>query len=150
MSNQPGTLSMTQEALARLQHIIEANTSLDWRAFSFEDPSLLGSLQWRGHEGQQDELVSLLKAYQRLLRILPEREEHRALPLLRTGLHSAIQIAGLPREEFVRRWAELFPGEVALGETVHQNAIGRRSYVLLQHIKSVQGSEPHYRSARFR
>jgi hypothetical protein len=150
MSNQPGALSVTQEALARLQHVLEANASIDWRTFSFDTPDLPRALQWRGYEGQRDELVPLLKAYQRLLRILPEREEHRALPLLRTGLHSALQIAGLPRDEFARRWAELFPGEVELGNTVHQNALGRRSYVLLQHIQSVQSSEPHYRATRFR
>jgi hypothetical protein len=152
MSNQPGVpgaLSVSQEALGRLQHVIEANPSIDWRTFSFETPDLPRALQWRGHEEQQEELVPLLKAYQRLLRILPEREEHRALPLLRAGLHSAIQIASLSKEEFARRWAELFPGEQELGDTVYQHAVGRRSYVLLQHIKTVQGSEPHYRAARF-
>jgi hypothetical protein len=143
------TPSVTSEALSKLRHVIEANEAVDWRAFSFGDPSLLQTLRWRGCEGEQEELIALLKAYQRLLHILPPEQEHRALPLLGVGLHSAIQIAGMPKPEFARRWAELFPGEDPLGDTVYQNAVARRSYVLLQHIHSVQKNEPHYRAARF-
>lgn len=144
------TLSVTSEALAKLQHIIEANKSVDRRAFSFDDPSLLESLVWQGLEAEREELLPLLKAYQRLLHILPPSEDHRALPLLKAGLHSAIQIANIPKDEFARQWAALFPDEAALGEAVHRNAISRRSALLLHHVNAIQSNELHYRAARFR
>ena len=95
-------------------------------------------------------MTSLLKAYQRLVRILPIGEERRALALLESGLHSAIQIASLSRDEFARRWEALFPGEGSLGLAVHDAAIRRRGELVLHHIDRVQHNEPHYRAARFK
>jgi hypothetical protein len=146
----PTMQSVTDEALSRLRHVIEANESIDWRAFSFDESSLLQTLQWQEHEGEQDDLIPLLKAYQRLLHILPPSEDRRALSLLQAGLHSAIQIANIRQDQFARQWAALFPGEDALGEAVHRSAISRRSTLLLHHIDSIQSNEPHYRAARFR
>jgi hypothetical protein len=146
----PTMQGMTDEASSRLRHLIEANDKIDWRTFSFGDPSQLQALRWQEHEGEREALLPLLKAYQRLLHILPVGKEHCSLPLLRIGIHSAIQIASMPKAEFIRQWTSLFPDEAALGEAVYQNAISRRSYLLLQHIQSVQSSEPHYRAARFR
>src|SRR5262245_32156969 len=85
-----------------LQRLSEANPLVDWRAVALDDAGL-DALSWR--ELERETLVPLLKAYQRLVRILPPGEERRALPLLESGLHSAIQIADLPRDEFGRRWA---------------------------------------------
>jgi hypothetical protein len=144
------TLSVTNEALAKLQHIIEANKPVDWRAFSFDDPSLLASLAWQDLEAEREELIPLLKAYQRLLHILPPSEDHRVLPLLKVGLHSAIQSANIPQDQFARQWAALFPGEAALGEAVQRSAINRRSTLLLYHVNAIQSNEPHYRAVRFR
>jgi hypothetical protein len=143
-------LSVTDEALSKLQRLIEANKSADWRASSFDDPNLLGGLLWQEREAEQEALIPLLKAYQRLLHILPPSEDCRALPLLKAGLHSAIQIANIPQDQFAQLWASLFPGEASLGEAVHKSAISRRSTLLLHHINNVQSNEPHYRAARFR
>jgi hypothetical protein len=143
-------LNVNSESLSKLQHILEANKSVDWRAFSYDDPTLLAGLTWQNVEVERAALIPLLKAYQRLVRILPPREEPRALPLLESGLHSAIQIASLSRDEFARRWAALFPGEDALGLAVHRAALSRRGELLLQHINNVQRNEPHYRAARFK
>src|SRR4051794_10788040 len=105
------TPSVTGEALSKLQHIVEANPSVEWRSFSFDDPRLLGGFAWQGREAEREDLIPWLKAYQRLLHILPPSEDRRALLLLQAGLHSAIQIANIPRDEFVRQWSALFPGE---------------------------------------
>jgi len=146
----PATPSLTGEALSKLRCFLEANPSVDWRTSSLEDRDLLRRLHWPEHGGEQEESVVLLQAYQRLLHILPELEDHRALTLLQAGLHSAIQIAGIARDEFARQWAALFPGEAALGEAVHRNAISRRSTLLLRHVDAIQSNEPHYRAARFK
>jgi hypothetical protein len=56
----------------------------------------------------------------------------------------------MPRVEFRRIWDAVFPGEAGLGEQVQRNALARRSQIALEHIRSVQSNEPHYRAARFR
>jgi hypothetical protein len=146
----PTTMKITDVALSNLQRLLDANPSVDWRAFSFDDPSLLAGLARPDLEAARDALIPLLKAYQRLLYILPASEDRRALPLLGAGLHSAIQIASMPVDQFAQTWDALFPDEAALGEAVHRNAVIRRSNLLLHHVSAVQSSEPHYRATRFR
>jgi hypothetical protein len=90
------------------------------------------------------------RAHQRLLHVLPAGEESRALGLLEIGLHSAVQIANMPKPTFLAQWATLFPGEEELGEVVYQNAVARRAFVALHYVRKAQGNEPHYRAARFR
>jgi hypothetical protein len=140
-------LHVSPTVLDELQRLIAASLSVDWRAVALDEAGL-AALDWR--ELEREALVPLVKAYQRLVRILPPGEEPRALPLLESGLHSAIQIADLPRDEFARRWAALFPGDDALGLAVHRAALSRRSALLLHHIYDVQRNEPHYRAARFK
>ena len=134
--------------LVALQPLLEANPSVDWRAIALDDPAVLTALKWLGLDAAV--MTPRLRAYQRLLFILPPSEDRRALRLLEGGFHSAIQVASLPRDEFARRWSELFPGEAALGEAVHRSAISRRSTLLLHHVNAVQHNEPHYRAARFK
>ncbi len=86
---------------------------------------------------------------ERLLHILPVGEEARAPALLGIGLHSAVQIAGMPKPKFLAEWASLFPGEDSLGEVVYQNAVARRAFVALHYVRKLQSNEPHYRAARF-
>jgi hypothetical protein len=140
-------ISTTGTVLYRIRRLIEANQSVDWRAVALDETGL-AALDWG--ELEREAIVPVLRAYQRVLRILPAGEEHRALPLLEAGLHSAIQIADLARDEFLRRWGASFPGEDALGLAVHRAAIGRRGELLLHHINEVQRNEPHYRAARFK
>ncbi len=69
--------------------------------------------------------------------------------VMRREFCSAIQIAATPRPVFLAKWAQLFPGEEALGKAVYRHAVARRAYVLLHRIRKVQDNEPHYRAARF-
>jgi hypothetical protein len=140
--------ALSDHAAGRLAEFLNKNQGIDWRAVSFRDISQIDRLDWANDE--RAELLPLLKAYQRLLYILPPSEDARALRLLQVGLHSAIQIAGLPQTDFAQRWNELFPGEEALGCAVQDAARNRRSELLPQYIQDIQRNEPHYRSARFR
>jgi hypothetical protein len=140
-------MNVSKGASAEVEFLIRRNAAIDWRAIAL-DRAGLDALDWLDLEPA--EMTPLLKAYQRLVRILPPGEERRALPLLESGLHSAIQIAELSRDEFLRRWAALFPGEDALGRAVHRAALGRRGELLLHHINKIQSNEPHYRAARFK
>jgi hypothetical protein len=141
-------MSVSRVALAELQYLLDVNASIDWRVIALGDPGTLDALAWCDLEPKT--MTPLLKAYQRLVRILPNPQEHRALPLLQSGLHSAVQIASLSQDEFLRRWTALFTGEDELGLTVHRAALRRRGDLLLHHINEVQNNEPHYRAARFK
>jgi hypothetical protein len=131
-----------------LRTLLAANLSTDWREVAIDDAAERGLLQHCGLPSTTT--LALLKAYQRVIRILPKGEEHRALPLLESGLHSAIQIASIPKHAFERHWASLFPGEEALGLTVYRAALSRRSQLLHRHLHEIQRNEPHYRAARFK
>ncbi|TMQ09545.1 MAG: hypothetical protein E6J90_37800 [Deltaproteobacteria bacterium] len=141
-------MSVIQITIGKLQTLIGMNPSIDWRMIVLDNPGGSDALTWCDLEPKV--MTPLLKAYQRLVRILPASEEHRALRLLESGLHSAIQIANLSQDEFARRWAVLFPGDDALGLKVHRAALRRRGELLLHHIDEVQHNEPHYRAARFK
>lgn len=140
--------ALSEDTEARISIFLNKNHGIDWRAFSFRDISQIDRLDW--DDDERADLLPWLKAYQRLLYILPPSEDARALRLLQVGLHSAIQIAGLSQADFMQRWSELFPDEEALGLAVQDAARNRRSELLPQYIQDIQRNEPHYRSARFR
>ncbi len=140
--------ALSKDAAVQISIFLNKNHGIDWRAFSFRDIRQIDRLDWANDE--RADFLPWLKAYQRLLYILPPSEDSRALRLLQVGLHSAIQIAGLSQADFMQRWSELFPDEEALGLAVQDAARNRRSELLPQYIQDIQRNEPHYRSARFR
>lgn len=142
------TLQLLRGADERLSALLSANASVDWRAVDLDHTETQRALDLSGLA--PDTAVALLKAYQRILRILPASEDRRALPLLASGLHSAIQIASTPEHQFARHWAALFPGEETLGVNVYRAALQRRSELLHRHIDQIQRNEPHYQAARFK
>jgi hypothetical protein len=79
-----------------LREVLDVNRSIDWRTVVLDGGGTAAI------PGLAHALVDSLKAYQRILRILPPGEDHRAIPLLESGLHSAIQIAGMPQPQFER------------------------------------------------
>src|SRR5689334_7860793 len=91
-----------------LEGMLGSNSSVEWRAVDLSDERVVAEMNFRDLE--RSTALRLLEAYQRVLRVLPPGEEARAIPLLEAGLHSAIQIAGIPRDEFLRRFCALFPG----------------------------------------
>ena len=134
--------------VTNLPALLAANPSVDWRAIRLGSDQARSGIDCNGMA--HDAAVPLLMAYQRLVCILPPTEDHRAIPLLESGLHSAIQIASLPQHQFERHWASLFPGEEALGLRVYRAALSRRSALLHRHMNELQRNEPHYRAARFK
>lgn len=131
-----------------LAHLVAVNSSLDWCTVNLDIEQTQSAIDLCGVP--LEAALPLLKAYQRVIRILPNGEERCALPLLESGLHSAIQIASIPKHAFERHWAALFPGEEALGLTVYRAALSRRSQLLHRHLHQIQRNEPHYRAARFK
>src|SRR4051794_18194730 len=106
--------NLGDETCTKLTELLKRNPDVDWRSFEFRDAGLIDQLDWQLDQqldrpsDARAELLPWLKAYQRLLRILPPTEDRRAWRLLKLGLHSAIQIASLSRDDFSRCWNELF------------------------------------------
>lgn len=142
------TLQLLREGDERLPLLLSANASVDWRAVNLDHAETRRALDLCGVA--LNSALVLLKAYQRIVRILPVSEDRRALRLLASGLHSAIQIASTPEHQFARHWAALFPGEETLGANVYRAALQRRSELLHRHIGEIQRNEPHYQAARFK
>jgi len=85
------TPMVDRNALAKLQCLIDANPSIDWRTIALGDGSALDALDWCDLDPEA--VMPFVKAYQRLVRILPAGEDHRAPALIASGLHSAIQVS---------------------------------------------------------
>jgi hypothetical protein len=134
--------------ISALPSLLAANSSLDWRQISIEAAADRGEIVFI--DMPRESALAQLLAHQRILRILPAGEEHRALPLLSAGLHSAIQIASIPEHEFERHWAALFPNDAALGLHVYRTALNRRGELLHRYLNEIQRNEPHYQAARFK
>ncbi len=131
-----------------LQTLLRSNPTTDWRRFVLDTEASLSTLELDGVSPHV--ALPLLQAYQRIVRILPPGEERRAEALIDAGLHSAIQIASIPKHVFLTQWSELFPEEEALAQNVYRAALSRRSELLHQHLNEVQRNEPHYRATRFK
>ena len=131
-----------------LGRLLQSNPSIDWRAVDLDSEELRRRVV--PDPLAMADALSLLAAYQRLVRILPAGEDDRALALLESGIHSAIQIASIPPGQFERRWDTLFPGEVEIGLSVYRSARRRRAVLLHRRMNDVQQNEPHYRASRFK
>ena len=131
-----------------LRRLLQSEPSIDWRAVDLNGEELRRRVVPEPLAAA--DTLSLLAAYQRLVRILPVGEEGRALTLLENGIHSAIQVASIPRGQFERRWDMLFPGEVEVGLAVYRSAQRRRAVLLHHRMNDLQQNEPHYRASRFK
>jgi len=131
-----------------LRRLLGSNPAIDWRTVDLDSEELRRRVA--SDPLAVADVLSLLAAYQRLLRILPVGEDQRALPLLENGIHSAIQIASIPPRQFERRWHALFPGEAEIGLAVYRSAQRRRSVLLHHRMNELQQNEPHYRASRFK
>lgn len=133
---------------AILRRLLRSNPSIEWREVALDSEEL------RCRVGSDSlvaaDVLALLAAYQRLVRILPDGEDERALSLLERGIHSAIQIASIPQRQFERRWDSIFPGEAEIGLAVYRSARRRRAVLLHRRMNDLQQNEPHYRASRIK
>ncbi len=138
----------SDKQILKLQKMLSKNQDIDIRRLSFQDQDSLTKLKWAKKQSDKRELIDLLKAYQRLLRIIPGNNMDVAFSLLQLDIDSAVQIASMPKQEFLKKTAEVFGQQLELTERVYQNAILRRSQVVVQYMDVLQNSEPHVKAAR--
>ena len=77
----------------------------DWLQMDWQEEAVLTPLLGK----ESDTLLPLLKAYQRLLRIIPKEHQDLAVSLLERGLHSAVQIASFSKQQFLALTSDLLP-----------------------------------------
>jgi hypothetical protein len=87
--------------------------------------------------------LDLLRACQRLLRLVPDHNLDQAIALLRAGARSAIDLANMPMPRFAETFGDVFKGDRGLIEEVHRRARAIRTQVHLLYVESRQHAEPH-------
>lgn len=143
----------TNVDLAGLNAFLHENESVDFRTADLNHPSSIEAFQWDSVvEEEKENLVNQLKAYQRILRVLPDDSsdpdtEAIAKELLNNGIHSALQIAGMPKKSFIKNTTKIFNDNIDLAERVYQKATLRRKTVALQYLNRMQQLEPHAQAA---
>ena len=104
--------------------------------------SHIDTLNWAGLEPEKAALMGQLKAYQRMLRIVPQDRDDLARILVKNGFHSSLQITSLPKQDFLETCQTLFD-DAAIAEQIYARAIALRKAVALQYVAKIQQTEPH-------
>lgn len=128
---------------------LDQNQDVDFLVFDFRDEESLGKLNFKGLTKKRTELVFQAKAFQRLIRIIPEQNREVALFLMKEGIHSALQIAAMTRKDFMGKFARTIRDDDKLADAIYKRALEKRSVILIQHMNILQNEEPHISSARF-
>ena len=129
--------NFTSKPIEDLKTWIAAHPEYDWLHQEWKTEFL---------SEEEQPLRSLLKAYQRLVRIIPQEHHQLAFALLARDFHSAVQIATLPKRQFLELTHDLVPPEVL--ETIYAHAQIKRGQLVVQYMNILQNNEPHAKAAR--
>ncbi len=138
--------------LKKMNTFLRKNKSVDFRKADLHHKASLEALKWDVSRKSKESLLKQLKAYQRLLRLLPNGNgdlvtDDIAKALLQKGITSSLQIALMPRNTFIKDTLKIFLDDVSLAERVYKRAIACRKRVVLKYMNRLQGLEPHARAA---
>jgi hypothetical protein len=140
--------ALGSEDLADLVRFMDQNQSSDFLRADLYSDADTSRLDFTSFDGRKDELLTHLRAYQRMLRIVPEHNRDVALAVLGQGIHSALQIAQMTRRDFLGKVVSVL-GDEKLADDIYQNALRKRGVILLQYLDVYQNNEPHIKAARF-
>ncbi|NES82167.1 MAG: hypothetical protein F6K10_12630 [Moorea sp. SIO2B7] len=135
--------------LKQLNAFLRKNKAVDFRKADLLHTPKIDKYKWSGLENEKEGLIKQLKAYQRMLRVVPNDRDDLAKKLLQNGIQSSLQIASTPKKVFLENNLRLFDNDSTLAEQVYKRAIALRKVVTLQYIARAQQTEPHTRAARF-
>ncbi|MTI29867.1 hypothetical protein [Xanthovirga aplysinae] len=131
-----------------LNKFLRQNKKLDLSTVNLLSAGKVDELNWKGLDQNRDRLLKELKAYQRLLRIIPDGSPKIIKALLSENIHSAIQIAAIPKQQFVSRYLDAFGKKHALIEEAYKKAVAIRSQILIRHMDIIQNAEPHVNAVK--
>ena len=133
--------------LEKLNDFLKKNEAIDFRKANLLHTANIDKYQWAGRENEKESLLNQLKAYQRMLRVVPHEREDLAKKLLENGIQSALQIANTPKKGFIQNSLKIFDNDRVLAEQVYKRALAVRKVVTLQYVARTQQAEPHARVA---
>ncbi|TQV85944.1 hypothetical protein [Aliikangiella coralliicola] len=137
----------TGMSLKDLNRLLRKNKSIDFRTHDFLRQISIDQLNWKGLEDEKNNLIPQLKAYQRMLRIVPEDDTDIAKELLEMGISSSLQIAEMGKKMFIEDSEKAFRKKPELAQDVYQKALTLRKLLALQYIDQIQRSEAHSKAA---
>ncbi len=125
-----------------------------------QDEKIVSKFNFENFGRKKNEIVFQLKAYQRMLRIMPTKKQSEnskrlennqlvASLLLQQGIHSALQIAAMTRKDFITLCVSVFGNDQNMATIMYQNAQEKRSAILVQYMSILQNGEPHINATRF-
>ncbi|NEO14792.1 MAG: hypothetical protein F6J98_07650 [Moorea sp. SIO4G2] len=130
--------------LKKLKIFLQKNSEVDFRKADLLHTPNLKKYKWIKFkdEDEKTRVLNLLKAYQRMLRIVPKGREDVAMILLEGGFQSSVQIVNTPKKAFLK----FFQSDRELGKNVLKRAIAVHKIVTLQYIARVEQAQPHARA----
>lgn len=140
-------LNMEEMDIDGLLRLLNQNKTIDPLLFDFQNEENLAQLDFTGMKKKQLKVMLSVKALQRLLRVIPDNDQELAISMMKIGLHSALQIAAMTRNDFLKKCVGLMEKELA--DSIYQNAKAKRSTILIQYMNALQNNEPHISAARF-
>lgn len=140
-------LNMEEMDIDGLLRLLNQNKTIDPVLFDFQNEENLAQLDFTGMKKKQLKVMLSVKALQRLLRVIPDNDQELAISMMKIGLHSALQIAAMTRNDFLKKCVGLMEKELA--DSIYQNAKAKRSTILIQYMNALQNNEPHISAARF-
>lgn len=132
-----------------LTKFLGQNKGVDFLLMNFLDEENINTLDFKNLKRKKTEVIFQIKALQRLIRIIPENNQEVALSLMQAGIHSALQIAAMTRKDFMGKCSALLNDNHELSDAIYNNALAKRSTILVQYMNLLQNGEPHISSARF-
>ena len=132
-----------ENRLGKLNKFLRQNKDLDWQTVNLLDRQKIEGLNWKGLEKDQDAVLKEVKAYQRLVRVLGQDNPTLIKALLKENIHSAVQIAAIPKQQFIKQYAPTFKKDHALMENTYKKAVALRSQLLLRYMDRIQRAEPY-------
>lgn len=126
-----------QNRFANLKKWLAQNKKVDLLTATFNNPASVDAMNWKKLEDQKTEIIPQLKAYQRLLKILPRKNNKLILNLLGANIHSAIQVASMPKQSFITTYSNLFSGKEAAAEVFYDKALAIKTQLLLKHVQRI-------------
>ena len=141
--------------LDELNSFICQHDAVDFRTIDLLNSISLENFSWPSDDAQSGALLGQVKAYQRLLRVLPTdiqasdsfSASDLALNLLNLGIDSALKITQMGKSNFLTSTSNVFSNTPDLAAQVFKRALVSRNLVASKYIRQRQQLEPHARAA---
>lgn len=134
----PKNSAPKKKELDKLFSVVDSSPEIDWRKINLNDASSLSPLKLGRTSAQKKNMLENLKKYQRLLKIKLVDNKLIYRGFLEQDLHSALQIATIPRKQFTDRFLDLFDGKKEVLESFYRRALQIRSQVLINFMNRTQ------------